>query len=194
MSYIAFEGVEGSGKSTVIRMVADLLVADGREVVVVREPGGTPVAEEIRSIVLGRHAMSDWTEALLFAAQRADLAEGVIRPGLERGAVILGDRSVYSSLAYQGMVRKLGLVEVRAVNEAGLGGTWPDRVVLLDVDPQQALDRQEDPDRIGGEGIGFQTAVAAAYAELAAAEPTRFVVIDGSGAAAAIAAEVIRRL
>lgn len=191
MTYIAFEGVEGSGKSTIIGTVAEQLRESGHEVVEVREPGGTPVAEAIRSVVLGERDMSDWAEALLFAAQRSDLAEQVIRPALDRGAIVLGDRSVYSSLAYQGQVRGLGLAAVRAVNEAGLGGTWPDRVVLLEIDPRRGLERQSDPDRIGGKGIGFQEAVADAYSALAAAEPDRFVRVDTSGTVDEIAARVV---
>lgn len=181
MTYIAFEGIEGSGKSTIITEVAARMRATGQEVVEVREPGGTRVAEAIRSIVLGDEDMSDWAEALLFAAQRSDLAEHVIRPALARHAVVLGDRSVYSSLAYQGIVRGLSVDAVRAVNEAGLGGTWPDRVVLLQVDAQRGLQRQSDPDRIGGTGLAFQEAVAAAYAALAEQEPDRFVKVDASG-------------
>lgn len=194
MTYVAFEGVEGSGKSTIIGEVAARLRSAGREVVEVREPGGTPVAEAIRAIVLGELDMSDWTEALLFAAQRADLAEEVIRPALARGVMVLGDRSVYSSLAYQGVVRGLGLEAVRAVNEAGLGGTWPDRVVLLDVDPERGLERQSDPDRIGGTGITFQEAVATAYAALVAAEPDRFLVVDASGTVDDIADRIVDAL
>lgn len=194
MSYIAFEGVEGSGKSTIIQEVAARLRAADRDVVEVREPGGTPVAEAIRAIVLGSEDMNDWAEALLFAAQRSDLADHVIRPALRRGAVVLGDRSVYSSLAYQGIVRGLGLDEVRAINEAGLEGTWPDLVVLLEIDPQRGLDRQSDPDRIGGAGIEFQEAVALAYARLAADDPDRFIVIDASGTVDEIAAEIMGAL
>lgn len=194
MTYIAFEGVEGSGKSTVIHAVAERLEALGRAVVVVREPGGTPVAEAIRAVVLGDQDMSDWTEALLFAAQRSDLAERVIRPALNRGAVVLGDRSVYSSLAYQGVVRGLGLERVRVVNEAGLGGTWPDQVVLLDLDPEHGLERQSDPDRIGGTGLTFHEAVARAYSDLAAAEPDRFLVVDGSGTIEEIANLIVGSL
>lgn len=194
MSYIAFEGVEGSGKSTIIREVAARLRAADVDVVEVREPGGTPVAEAIRAIVLGSEDMNDWAEALLFAAQRSDLADHVIRPALRRGAVVLGDRSVYSSLAYQGIVRGLGLDKVRAINEAGLEGTWPDLVVLLEIDPQRGLDRQSDPDRIGGAGIEFQEAVAIAYAHLAADDPDRFIVIDASGSVDEITSEIMEAL
>ena len=180
--YIAFEGVEGSGKSTVIRLVAARLESDGDEVVLVREPGGSPLGEGIRDLLLHGPEMIPWAEAQLFAAQRAQLAEEVIRPALARGAWVLGDRSVYSSLAYQGHARGLGIAEVRAVNEAGLGGTWPDRVVLLQTDPEEGLRRQRVADRIGGEGLEFQETVAEGYRLLSEAEPERFLVVpvDGS--------------
>ncbi len=174
---MAFEGVEGAGKSTVIAGVARLLEAEGDEVVLVREPGGSELGEGIRELLLHGPPMIPWAEAQLFAAQRAQLAEEVIRPALARGAWVLGDRSVYSSLAYQGHARGLGIEEVRAVNEAGLGGTWPDVVVVLHTDPEVGLRRQRVADRIGGEGLAFQERVAEGYAALIEAEPERFVVV-----------------
>lgn len=178
MTYIAVEGVEGAGKSTILGRLGDAFEDRGREVVTVREPGGTELAEEIRRLLLHGTHMTAWAEALLFAAQRSQLAAEVIRPALDRGAVVLGDRSVYSSLAYQGHARGLGVDRVRAVNEAGLGGTWPDRVVLLRIEPSAGLERQEVSDRIGSEGDGFQADVAEGYDRLAADEPDRFVVVD----------------
>lgn len=178
MTYLAVEGIEGAGKSTIIGGLGDAFEAQGREVVTVREPGGTDLGEGIRRLLLHGPEMHPWSEALLFAAQRAQLAEEVIRPALARGAVVLGDRSVYSSLAYQGHARGLGVARVRSVNEAGLGGTWPDRVVLLRIDPRAGLDRQEVADRIGSEGTGFQSAVAEGFDLLAAAEPERFVTVE----------------
>jgi dTMP kinase len=180
-AYVAFEGVEGAGKSTVIGEVARLLEAEGDEVVLVREPGGSPLGEGIRQLLLHGPPMIPWAEAQLFAAQRAQLAAEVIRPARERGAWVLGDRSVYSSLAYQGHARGLGIGAVRAVNEAGLGGTWPDIVVLLDTDPEEGLRRQRVADRIGGEGLAFQRAVGEGYAALVADEPDRFVVVPVDG-------------
>lgn len=179
--YIAVEGIEGAGKSTVVAGIADRLADRGHEVVTVREPGGTPFGEEIRSVLLFGGDMTAWAEAQLFAAQRSQLAHEVIRPALARGAWVIGDRSVYSSLAYQGHARGLGVAEVRAVNEAGLGGTWPDQVVLLRVDPVTGLRRQAVIDRIGAEGAGFQGAVAEGFDVLAADDPDRFVVIDIDG-------------
>lgn len=178
MTYIAVEGAEGAGKSTIVGRLGDAFEDRGREVVTVREPGGTDLGEGIRQLLLHGPDMTPWAEALLFAAQRAQLAAEVIRPALDRGAVVIGDRSVYSSLAYQGHARGLGVDRVRAVNEAGLGGTWPDRVVLLRIEPAAGLGRQAVADRIGSEGAGFQTAVAEAFDLLAGAEPERFVNVE----------------
>ena len=179
--YIALEGPEGAGKSTVRTLLAERLRVDGLDVVEVREPGGTTTGEGIRGVLLDPTGdVAPWPEALLFAAARAQLAAEVIAPALERGAWVVGDRSVYSSLAYQGAARDLGVDQVRAVNEAGLQGVWPDKVVLLRIDADAGLRRQEDEDRIGAEGIAFHQAVAAAYDKLAVDEPDRFVVVDAS--------------
>lgn len=177
--YIAFEGIDGAGKSTVAEAVADELRGDGLTVVTVREPGGTPVGEAIREILLHSHDdLVPWSEALLFAAGRAQLAAQTIAPLLAAGAWVLSDRSVYSSLAYQGGGRDLGVDIVRSVNAAGLGSVWPDLVVLLELDPSEGLARQEGPDRIGGEGVELQERVAAAYRQLAA-DDDAVVVVDG---------------
>lgn len=177
--YIAFEGIEGAGKSTVAERVGERLAADGHRVVRVREPGGTAVGESIRNILLSHDlAPEPWTEALLFAASRAQLAAEVVGPALDAGSWVLTDRSVYSSLAYQGAGRRLGIEEVRSVNEPGLLGVWPSLVILLAVDAAEGLSRQAVGDRIGDEGIHFQQAVADGFAAIAVAEPDRFVVID----------------
>jgi len=179
--YLAFEGIEGAGKSSVAAAVAARLTAT-RPVLTVREPGGTPLGEQIRQLVLHGTELSGWAEALLFAAARAQLAASVIRPALAAGSWVVSDRSVYSSLAYQGIARGLGLPAVEAVNRAGLEGTWPDTVVLLRLSslPELAegLSRQQVPDRIGAEGLTFQTAAAAGFDLLATAEPERFVVVE----------------
>jgi dTMP kinase len=179
--YIAFEGIDGAGKSTVAERFAQALEAGGERVVRVREPGGTEVGERIRSILLGGDVSpGPWTEAMLFAAARAQLAREIIEPALASGAWVVGDRSVYSSLAYQGGGRGLGVEAVRRVNEAGLGEVWPDLVVLLEVDPATALARQHDPDRIGAEGVAFQGVVADTFAKVAAEERDRFLVVDAN--------------
>ena len=182
LPYVAFEGIEGAGKSTVAQRVGERLEADGRTVVRVREPGGTAVGERIRAILLGHDLAPDpWTEALLFAAARAQLAAEVIGPALAEGVWVLSDRSVYSSLAYQGAGRGLGVDAVRSVNEPGLLGVWPSIVILLEVDPAEGLRRQDGGDRIGDEGVEFQRRVARGFAATAASEPERFVVLDAAG-------------
>jgi dTMP kinase len=179
--YVAFEGIEGAGKSTVAGRVADRLAASGRSVLRVREPGGTATGEEIRRVLLAPEGrLGPWTEALLFAAARAQLAAEVVGPALEAGAWVVSDRSVYSSLAYQGGGRGLGLDAVRAVNGPGLGDVWPHRVVLLRVDPATGRRRQDEEDRIGAEGEAFLMSAAAAFDQLAHREPERFVVIDAT--------------
>ena len=178
--YAAFEGVDGAGKTTVARAVADALEADGHDVLWVREPGGTGVGEAIRHVLLTASVdMAPWPEAMLFAAARSQLAAEVVGPALEVGRTVISDRSVYSSLAYQGGGRGLGIEEVRAVNEAGLGGVWPQVVVLLRIDPATALDREDEADRISVEGVSLQERVAAAYDTLAETDPA-FEVVDAS--------------
>lgn len=176
--YVALEGVEGAGKSTVAAQLAALLARKGIYTITVREPGGTSLGEGIRRLLLDGDEMEPWTEALLFAAQRAQLAAEVVGPALQQGSWVISDRSVYSSLAYQGGARRLGIDKVRMVNEAGLQGVWPELVVLLRVPAEEGLARQEIPDRIGGQGTSFQRAVADAYERLAETEPDRFWVVD----------------
>ena len=177
--YIAFEGVEGAGKSTVAERVAARLGEGTRRVVTVREPGRTHTGERIRAVLLDSDGSpGPWAEALLFAAARAQLAEEVVGPALAAGSWVVSDRSVYSSLAYQGGGRRLGIEAVRAVNEPGLRGVWPHLVILLRVDPTAGLERQAVADRIGAEGVAFQQRVAQAFETLAAAEPDRFAVVD----------------
>lgn len=180
--YIAFEGIEGTGKSTLAARLVSFLEANGIDVLFVREPGGTATGEQIREVLLdpgGR--VAPWSEALLFAAARSQLAHEIVGPALRGGRWVVSDRSVYSSLAYQGGGRGLGVDAVRAINEPGLGGVWPDLVVLLHLDAATGLARQLDADRIGAEGVAFQSAVAETFAALAAAEPDRFVSVDASG-------------
>lgn len=193
--YAAIEGIDGAGKSTVAAGVAAALEVRGLEVVRVREPGGTLAGEAIREILLGSTSeLADWTEALLFAAARSQLAASIIAPALAAGSIVVSDRSVYSSLAYQGAGRGLDLDAVRRVNEAGLGEVWPDTVVLLRLDPVRGLAREDEADRISLAGAELHRRVAAAYDDLAAAEPERFVVIDGSMTIDAVIAAAIEAL
>lgn len=178
--YVALEGIEGSGKSTVAERLAEHLRSTGRPAKVVREPGGTPTGEGVRQLLLHGDDLEPWTEALLFAAQRAQLMAEVVRPSLAEGVWVVSDRTVYSSLAYQGGGRALGVETVRTVNAAGLGGTWPELVVLLEVDPAMGLARQAVADRIGAEGLAFQEKVAETYRALAAIEPDVFRVVPAA--------------
>ncbi len=193
--YIAFEGVEGAGKSTVADRVAAHLSAAGEQVVHVREPGGTEVGERIRDVLLTMdHDVTPRAEAALFAASRAQLIAQHVAPALSDGAWVLSDRTAYSSLAYQAGGRGIPLDEVWTLNDIALGGVWPDVVVLLRLDPRAGLSRQEDGDRIGNEAADFHTRVANAFDELAESEPDRFVVVDASRSIDDVVAEVIAEL
>ena len=172
------EGIDGAGKTSVLAALAERLARTGHEVIRVREPGGTAVGEYLRDLLLEGPPMSAWAEALMFAADRAQLVEEVVRPALARSAWVLSDRSVYSSLAYQGAGRGLGMGQVRQINEPGLSGLWPDLVILLTVEPAAGLARQRRADRIGSEGSSLLPAVAEAFERLASEAPDRFVVID----------------
>jgi dTMP kinase len=178
--YLALEGVDGSGKSTLAAALARRLEGRGEVVKVVREPGGTDVGETVRGLLLDSSELDVWAEAFLFAAQRAELTATVVAPALGEGAWVITDRSYYSSIAYQGHARGLGTAEVRMVNEIGLRGVVPDLVFVLDADPRESLARQHRVDRIGGEGLEFQARVREGYLALAAEEPERVKVLDGS--------------
>lgn len=163
-----------------------------REVVVTREPGGTAAGERVRALLLDPEVELDpRAEALLFAAARAELVAEVIRPALERGAVVLSDRYLDSSLAYQGGARGLGRGPVEEVNRFATGGLLPDLVVLLDLDPADGLRRRaRDPDRIEAQDIDFHRRVREAFRDLAAADPGRFAVIDATAPVGEVATRV----
>ena len=192
--YIALEGGDGSGKTTLSAALASTLRSLGDEVVEVREPGGTPLGESIRELLLDSDRVDRWAEVFLFAAQRAQLARDVVAPALERGAWVISDRTYYSSIAYQGRARGLGEGRVREINEIGLEGLKPDRVFVIDIDPGKALGRQNRADRIGGESVAFQKEVAAAYRDLARTEPGRVVLLDGSGSVEELVDHVMTEL
>jgi dTMP kinase len=178
--FVSFEGVDRSGKSTQVDRLAAALRADGREVVVTREPGGTELGELVRELVLKGPPMTPFAEAALFAASRAEHVAEVIAPALERGAVVVCDRFVDSSLAYQGIARGLGVEDVLDLNMHATGGLLPDLTVLLLLDPDEAARRSGAVDRLEREGRGLQARVAEAYAELAELYPERIVAFDGS--------------
>ena len=177
--YIALEGGDGSGKSTVSAALRTRLEEFGASVVMVREPGGTPLGEAVRGLLLDSERLDDWAEVLLFAAQRAELAREVVLPALQSGKWVVSDRTYYSSIAYQGKARGLGVDRIRSINETGLDGVTPDHVFVLDVDPARALARQDRPDRIGGEGVEFQAAVREGYLDLGRTD-SKVSILDGS--------------
>ncbi len=170
--FVTFEGIDRSGKTT---QAARLVEALGDEAIGVREPGGTAVGERIRDLLKDPEvSVSPEAEALLFAAARAELVRGVIRPALDEGRVVVSDRYLDSSLAYQGAARGLGVEEVERVNRFATGGLEPDLTLLLDLDPAGALERGGEEDRFEQEGQGLQDKVAAAYDELVEASPARW--------------------
>jgi dTMP kinase len=193
--FVSFEGVDGSGKSTQAELLAGHLRAAGRDVVLTREPGGTPLGEAIRELLLGGEAMTPWAEAALFAAARAELVAEVIAPALDRGAWVVCDRFVDSSLAYQGIARGLGLERVLELNLHAVRGLLPDRTYLLLIDPYESARRVgEEQDRIEREDGDFRGRVDAAYRELAEYFPQRITTIDGTRPPREIAEEVLNEL
>ena len=188
---MTFEGVDGSGKSTQAELLRDALAAEGREVVLTREPGGTELGERARELVLNGPTMTPWAEAALFAAARAELVARVILPALGRGADVISDRYVDSSLAYQGIARGIGIEHVLELNLNVVQGLMPDLTVLLLLDPDEAAQRSGATDRLEREGADFRARVGEAYRELAARFPERIVALDG-GRPADELAEVIR--
>ena len=193
--FVTFEGLDGCGKTTQAVLLADALRGDGVEVVSTREPGGTPLGEAIRDLVLHGGHVAPWAEAALYAASRAQHVDGVIRPALERGATVVCDRYIDSSVAYQGVGRGLGLEEVLALNLAVVGGLLPDRTVLVEIDPETAAERVgSSGDRIERDGIALWRRVADAYRTLAERYPERYVVVDGRLPVEELAAEVRDRL
>ncbi len=193
--FVSFEGVDGSGKTTQARLLEEHLTGLGRDVVATREPGGTELGEELRRLVLDGPEISPWAEAAIFAAARAEHAAEVIRPALARGADVVCDRFVDSSLAYQGIARGLGLEPVLELNVTVLEGLLPDRTLVFAVDAETAAARRKgEPDRIEQEGDGFQAEVGRAYEQLAERFPERVELLDGTQSVDEIAAEVRRRL
>jgi dTMP kinase len=189
--FISFEGSDGCGKSTQMRLLADRLKAEGHEVVLSIEPGGTAIGQQIRAILLDskNQALASRAELLLYFASRAQAAEEIIKPALARGAWVLSDRFTDSTLAYQGAGRGLGIDTVLAVHEIACPGLWPDRTILLDIDLETSLQRAHqrnanktglDERRLDEEAVDFHARVRAAYHELADREPQRVKLVDGN--------------
>jgi len=187
--FVTFEGIDRSGKTTQARLLTEAL---GSEALGVREPGGTPAGERVRDLLkdaavpLGAEA-----EALLFAAARAELVAQVIRPALEDGRVVVSDRFLDSSLAYQGGARGLGVDQVDRINRFATGGLLPDLTFLLEIDPGVAADRTGESDRFEDEGVALQRAVLEAYERLVAAEPERWRRVDANRSPEEVHADVL---
>jgi dTMP kinase len=179
--FVSFEGLDGSGKTTQVERLRAALAAEGREVVTAREPGGTALGERLRELVLHGDEMTPWAEALLYAAARAELVAEVVGPALDRGADVVLDRYLDSSVVYQGVARGLGLEEVLELNLQAVGGLLPDRTFVLAVDPALSGARVgRVPDRIERADRSFHAQAAAGYLRLAALFPDRIVVLDGT--------------
>jgi len=189
--FISFEGIDGSGKSTQAVLLAERLGAEGREVVAVREPGGTALGERIRELLLDGPEMSPWAEAALFAAARAELVAEVIGTALARGAVVVCDRYVDSSLVYQGVARGLGIDAVYELNMAATGGLLPARTFVLLLDPAASRARRLGaPDRIEREDESFVRRLDEGYRQIVSMFPERCVPLDAARPADEIAEEV----
>jgi dTMP kinase len=198
-AFLTVEGPDGSGKGTQIKQLADTLDRWGYEVVHSREPGGTPIGEKIRDILLDREntGMTDETEALLYAASRAQHVREKIRPAVAEGKVVLCDRFLDSSVAYQGGGRKLGIDEVLAINAPAVDGTAPDMTVYLDIDHRKAMARRcaaSEPDRLEMEDERFHARVEDGYHELISRDPGRFVVVNAERTREEISKEIAEKV
>jgi dTMP kinase len=189
--FISFEGIDGSGKTTQAALLAERLEADGRDVVSLREPGGTPLGERLREVLLDGPAMSAWAEAALFAAARAELVERSIRPALERDAAVVCDRYVDSSLVYQGIARGLGIDAVYELNLAVTGGLLPDKTFVLLLDPGESRTRLgAELDRIESEDDAFVRRLDEGYRQVVSMFPERCVAVEASQPPDEIAEEI----
>jgi dTMP kinase len=193
--FITFEGLDGCGKTTQARRLAETLEREGVDVVATREPGGTPLGEQIRDLVLHGDHVAPWAEAMLYTAARAQHVDQVIRPALARGATVVCDRYLDTSVAYQGAGRGLGADVILDMNLRAVDGLLPDRTFLVELDVDVALARVGGKgDRIEREGAEFWPRVVDAYRALAERFPERYVVLDGTRAVDEIAKEVRERV
>ena len=198
-AFLSMEGLDGSGKGTQIRLLTDALDRYGFELVLSREPGGCPISEKLRDIVLDKHntEMDDITEAIIYAASRAQHVREVIRPAIKAGKVMFSDRFVDSSVAYQGGGRQLGVQKILDINAPAVDGTLPVATVYLDVDHETSLKRRAaatELDRMELEGDSFHARVEAGYRELIRRDPERFIVVDATRTPEEIGREVAERV
>ena len=201
--FVTLEGGDGAGKSTQAELLGGWLFERGHEVVRTREPGGTPLGAALRELLLhgdasGISEVAPRAEALLYAADRAQHVAQVVRPALERGAVVVQDRYIDSSLAYQGAGRVLTPSEIRLLSEWAVEGLWPQLTVLLDVDPELAAARRAaaggTADRLEREAVDFHARVREGFLALAASEPGRFLVLDASASVDELHAAIVARV
>ena len=178
-NYIAFEGIDCSGKSSIISKLSDILNSQNKEHTIVREPGGTSVGEGIRKLLLSHdYQVNPLAEALLMSASRAQLIQEIVKPSLNSGKIVNTDRSAYSSVAYQGVGRELGYKEIYELNDLAIESFWPKKVVLLDIDPKISLSRQKIADRIGSGEIEFFQKIRNGYLKLAKEFENDFLVLN----------------
>ncbi len=192
--FVTFEGPEGAGKSTILKLAAEALRAQGREVVTTREPGDGPLGPQIRQLILHGEAMDPRTELFLFLADRAQHTESLIKPALEAGKTVLCDRYADSTVVYQGVARGLGREFLQELNSFATGGLKPDLTILFDLDPEIGLARQEGKDRLDSEPLEFHRRVRAGFLEVAAEEPDRWRIVDASRSKEEVLASVLEIL
>ena len=194
-TFISFEGGDGVGKSTQLRLLAEWLTGRGHRVLTTREPGGTTLGVELRQAVMHGGHVSPRAEALIYSADRAHHVATVVRPALDDGTVVLTDRYLDSSVAYQGSGRDLGADEVESLNLWAVEGLLPDLTVLIDLDPSVGLTRLKgEPDRVEGAGAAFHLRARQTFLDRAAADPGRWLVVDGNRPVNEIAADVRARV
>jgi len=178
-NYIAFEGIDGSGKTSINEKLSDILNSQNKEHTIVREPGATSVGEGIRILLLSHdYQVNPLAEALLMSASRAQLIQEIVKPSLNSGKIVITDRSAYSSVAYQGVGRELGYKEIYELNDLAIESFWPKKVVLLDIDPKISLSRQKIADRIGSGEIEFFQKIRYGYLKLAKEFENDFLVLN----------------
>ena len=194
--FVAFEGVDGAGKSTQVRLLGEHLERNGREVVICREPGGTSLGEELRRILLdpGSGDLQPEVEVLLFMAARAQLCNKIIRPGLESGKAVISDRFLWSSVVYQGVVGGLGVEEVLSIGRVATRGLLPELTFLVDLDPAASHSGLDDGDRMESRGIEFQRRVRDGFLALAEEFKDSFILIDGGASIEQVHQQVLDAL